>query len=335
MPYKLLLTGKNTAIIDTFFNHLGEFEVISCSSRFDDLRRHVELFNPNALVFCMQNEEPNSYKRISELLNRFYSKNLTLIIAGDKSECAEFQRKTMSVAELEMHKPLSPTKIRTALTNFLETLPDNEFSDKFDDFEIKDEEFAAAINTLKNLEAEYAHSEEKKHSDTNLNASEKPYSDNFITNIDDLYDQVPETLMSERQSNIDELIANNTIFTQPQKKHILVIDDDSLMLKVIKDHLHEIYDIATAKGGKVAYKFLEKKHTDLILLDYEMPDEDGPTVFKKIREITGNENTPIIFLTGVADKERVMNVLELKPQGFLLKPVEYDSLIKTIEPFLQ
>lgn len=58
-------------------------------------------------------------------------------------------------------------------------------------------------------------------------------------------------------------------------KNILVIDDDARMLKVIKLHLHEKYDVATAISGKIALKFLETKHTDLILLDYAMPDENG------------------------------------------------------------
>ncbi|MBR1860620.1 MAG: response regulator [Lachnospiraceae bacterium] len=115
-----------------------------------------------------------------------------------------------------------------------------------------------------------------------------------------------------------------------QKKHVLVIDDDPLMLKVIKDYLHEDYEVATAKGGAIAYKFLEKKHTDLILLDYEMPDEKGPDVFKNIRGIAGMENTPIIFMTGVKDKERIAEIVKVKPQGYIGKPVEREALFAMI-----
>lgn len=118
------------------------------------------------------------------------------------------------------------------------------------------------------------------------------------------------------------------------KKHILVIDDDPLMLKVMKDYLHNRYEVATAKGGKIAYKFLEKKHTDLILLDYEMPEENGPAVYRKIREIPGYKDIPIFFLTGVADKARIMEVAQLKPQGYLLKPVEYDMLMSMVTQVL-
>jgi len=118
------------------------------------------------------------------------------------------------------------------------------------------------------------------------------------------------------------------------KKHVLVIDDDPLMLKVIKDHLHDEYDVASAKGGSTAYKFLEKKSTDLILLDYEMPDENGPTVFKKIRNLPNGSGVPVVFLTGVSDKERITEVLKLRPAGYVLKPVDRDILVNTVKKAL-
>ena len=118
------------------------------------------------------------------------------------------------------------------------------------------------------------------------------------------------------------------------RKHVLVIDDDPLMLKMIKEQLHDKYDVATAISGKIAYKFLETKKTNLILLDYEMPVEDGPEVFNKIRENKELEDVPIIFLTGVSDKEKITQALMLKPQGYLLKPIEREKLLAAIEKFI-
>lgn len=83
--------------------------------------------------------------------------------------------------------------------------------------------------------------------------------------------------------------------------------------------------------GKMAEKFLETRPCDLILLDYEMPVENGPAVFKKIKNMESAKDIPIIFLTGVADKEKITEVLMLKPQGYLLKPIDTDKLLNTIE----
>ncbi|MBR1854571.1 MAG: response regulator [Lachnospiraceae bacterium] len=118
------------------------------------------------------------------------------------------------------------------------------------------------------------------------------------------------------------------------RKHVLVIDDDPMMLKIVKDHLHDKYDVATAVSGKVAYKFLEKKTTDIILLDYEMPGENGPAVLQNLRENPEVASIPVIFLTGVADRDKIREVLSLKPQGYLLKPIDKEKLLGTLDKFI-
>lgn len=118
------------------------------------------------------------------------------------------------------------------------------------------------------------------------------------------------------------------------KKHILIVDDDPLMLKLIKEYLHEEYEVATAVSGKIALKFLEKKKTDLILLDYEMPIEDGPAILEKLRNREETKDIPVVFLTGITDSEKIKKVLVMKPQGYLLKPIDSEKLMETIRTVL-
>ncbi len=115
------------------------------------------------------------------------------------------------------------------------------------------------------------------------------------------------------------------------RKHILVVDDDFRMLKLIKRYLDDTYDIATAINGKVALKFLETKMTNLILLDYEMPGENGPAILEKLRANPSTSSIPVIFLTGINDRKKIQQVLALKPQGYLLKPIDHDKLVEAIE----
>lgn len=114
-------------------------------------------------------------------------------------------------------------------------------------------------------------------------------------------------------------------------KNILVVDDDANVLKLLKSILGDEYNVATMLSGKMATKYLESKECDLILLDYEMPIENGPEVFKKIKEIESAKDIPILFLTGVADKEKIAEVLRLKPQGYLLKPIDAEKLFEAIK----
>ena len=119
-----------------------------------------------------------------------------------------------------------------------------------------------------------------------------------------------------------------------RKKHILIVDDDSRVLRLLKSYLEERYELATAINGKVALKFLETKSTDLVLLDYEMPTENGPAVLEKIRANEKIKDLPVVFLTGVTEKNKIREVLALKPQGYLLKPVDMEKLSSTIKGIL-
>lgn len=119
-----------------------------------------------------------------------------------------------------------------------------------------------------------------------------------------------------------------------EKKHVLIIDDDPVMLKLVNGQLREKYDVATAISGNLALKFLEKKHTDLILLDYEMPGDDGPTVLRKLRNNPETKDIPVLFLTAITQRSKIEDVIALKPQGYLLKPIESEKLHQIIAEVL-
>lgn len=124
------------------------------------------------------------------------------------------------------------------------------------------------------------------------------------------------------------------ILPEQERKHILIIDDDARMLKLLKNLLHDNYDVATALNGKTAFKFLENKKTDLILLDYAIPEEDGPTILTKLRENPETRYIPVVFLTGVSDKDMITKVLMMKPQGYLLKPINRVKLFDTVKSII-
>lgn len=145
------------------------------------------------------------------------------------------------------------------------------------------------------------------------------------------YIEKQKQMEEEARRQIEEQLAEAE---RKRRKHILVIDDDSTMLKTLKESLHDEYDVATAISGKVALKFLEKKTTDLILLDYEMPGENGPAVLEKLRANNATKDIPVIFLTGITEREKITKALVMKPQGYLLKPVDHEKLLEVIEKTL-
>lgn len=260
--YKILLTGKNKAIIDDFFEQMWEsFTCMSTSIRYPDMTQHVEIYQPDLFVLCLNGEDRNDLSRIIEMKRILVRKEIKLAIIGSKEDCENFQKVSSMMADIILTKPISADDIREQI-----------------------------VIQLREYE------QEKKE-------------------------------MEEMRAKLEK------IREQERRKHILVIDDDPMMLKIIKDHLHEDYDVATAISGKIAHKFLESKKTDLILLDYEMPVENGPEVLNKLRENPETADIPVVFLTGITDKEKIKQALIMKPQGYLLKPIDKEKLLGTIEKF--
>lgn len=146
-------------------------------------------------------------------------------------------------------------------------------------------------------------------------------------------DSVEEALAAAAAA-VEEAIAETEQRERARRRHVLVVDDDSSMLKMIKEILSDDYDVATAISGKVALKFLESRRTDIILLDYEMPVQSGAQVYERILQNPEIQNIPVVFLTGVSDRERISEVLAMKPRGYLLKPIDTDRLKKTIEEII-
>ena len=161
--------------------------------------------------------------------------------------------------------------------------------------------------------------------------------------LDLCYKTIPEVKIEEsfkRPLNISDLVDSleKTIEEQTSrsnKKKILVVDDDGTMLRTIKTWLEEKYNVYMANSGVNAITFLAKNQVDLVLLDYEMPVADGPTVLGMIRHEPQLQTLPVMFLTAKSDKESVMKVLNLSPNKYLLKTMPPKELVAEIDKFFR
>ena len=118
-------------------------------------------------------------------------------------------------------------------------------------------------------------------------------------------------------------------------KHILLVDDDITFLKMMQGWLSMKYRITAVKSGMQAITYIAAHTPDLILLDYDMPITPGSQIMEMIRSEPNSANIPIIFLTGKSDKESVMNVMRLKPQGYLLKSMSKEDIVSAVDNFFK
>lgn len=119
------------------------------------------------------------------------------------------------------------------------------------------------------------------------------------------------------------------------RKTILIVDDDPSYLGLVREWLKGTYKVAMANSGLQAIKWLGKNKADLILLDHEMPVTTGPQVLEMLRSEEETKNIPVIFLTGKGDKESVMAVVALKPEGYFLKTIEREELLAKLKNFFE
>ncbi|MCR5415169.1 MAG: response regulator [Pseudobutyrivibrio sp.] len=126
---------------------------------------------------------------------------------------------------------------------------------------------------------------------------------------------------------------NKQAATDELKKSILIVDDDPNYMGVVREWLKDTYKVSMANSGLRAIKWLGSNKVDLILLDYEMPVTDGPQVLEMLRADDETKSIPVFFLTGRDDKDSVMKVMTLKPEGYILKTVGKDDLVNKLKMF--
>lgn len=119
------------------------------------------------------------------------------------------------------------------------------------------------------------------------------------------------------------------------KKKILVVDDSGMMLRNVKGLLGTKYQVILANSGAMAIKYLSMDRPDLVLLDYEMPIVNGKQVLEIIRAENDFQGIPVIFLTGKNDRETIMDVMQLHPEGYLLKTMKAEDFTQAVDEFFE
>lgn len=113
------------------------------------------------------------------------------------------------------------------------------------------------------------------------------------------------------------------------QKNILVVDDDSMTHKLISHIMRDevMYRITGALSGEEAMKILEDTQIDVILLDLNLPRQNGFEVFAQIRE---KYDIPVIFMTGDRNIETIQKAYEMGIEDYITKPFQPPVLKEVI-----
>jgi DNA-binding response OmpR family regulator len=118
-----------------------------------------------------------------------------------------------------------------------------------------------------------------------------------------------------------------------QSPHIIIVDDEAPAREMVGDYLKmHGFGVTLCDGGKSLRSVIETSHPDLVVLDLNMPEEDGLSI---IRDLKSRMNVPVIMLTATASPiDRVVG-LELGADDYVAKPCELRELMARIRSVLR
>lgn len=302
MKYKVLLTGNSKKLINDFFVQMDlAFECMSSSLIFDDLKRHADYFKPDVFVFCMRTETRDDMITISSFHEMLKKLDIPYVAIGDNTAIDNINKIVNGEPDLALRLPISTNNIQENIQKF--------------------------VITYRAEAAMRAETASQTSSDAPVDSTV-----DVLAKIDAEIEMMAKGISSKASSAFSAVPREPE---QPWRPRILIIDDATIVHKTLKGHLDDEYEVATAINGKIALRFLQTKEVSLILLDYEMPDMNGPSVLKKLREDPYLAKIPVVFLTGINDMEKIKHALSLKPQGYLLKPINKELLLEKIHELVK
>lgn len=117
---------------------------------------------------------------------------------------------------------------------------------------------------------------------------------------------------------------------------ILVVDDDIAINELIKVNLDLWgYDVINAYDGIQGFTLAKQESPDLVVLDVMMPDVDGYTVAKRIRENSSTKDIPILMLTALGQLEDKVKGFDIGVDDYLVKPFEMEELKVRVRALLK
>jgi DNA-binding NarL/FixJ family response regulator len=121
-----------------------------------------------------------------------------------------------------------------------------------------------------------------------------------------------------------------------ENNRLLLIDDDPNLVVLVKDYLElRGYVVEAAKNGRDALRLLEKGLPNLIICDVMMPEMDGYTFVKQVRENPQTSWLPILFLSAKGQMQDRVTGLSKGADVYMVKPFEPDELVAQIEASLK
>ncbi|MBC7553387.1 MAG: response regulator [Taibaiella sp.] len=117
---------------------------------------------------------------------------------------------------------------------------------------------------------------------------------------------------------------------------ILIIEDDDIMLKAIRNILTKAgYNVLTAKDGKEAFDKIDNEQYDIVITDLMMPYANGLEVVSRVRSDSRKRHVSIIVVSSVGNEETITEAFRLGADDYLKKPIMAGELLIRIKKLIE
>jgi len=119
-----------------------------------------------------------------------------------------------------------------------------------------------------------------------------------------------------------------------QRENILVVEDDLHFMKLLEYNLGKYYQVSQAANGMQALEVIGKQTPDMIISDIMMPEMDGYTFKEALRNKTGTDAIPFMFITAKGSSNERQKGFTLGIDDYLVKPIERETLLTRVRQIL-
>ena len=119
-------------------------------------------------------------------------------------------------------------------------------------------------------------------------------------------------------------------------RRILYVDDERdsrELIEFVFKSLTRNYEITTVASSAEAIKLLDSQTFELYILDYRLAEMNGVELCRYIRQT--DVSTPIMFCTAMTHQSAKEKAMEAGANDYLIKPVDIDFFVETVEKLLQ
>ena len=119
--------------------------------------------------------------------------------------------------------------------------------------------------------------------------------------------------------------------SKPKTKfNLLIVEDEKEIQNYLVEQLQDLYKITTCDNGKEAFNTIRSTKPDLVISDIMMPEMDGITLCKKIKQNININHVPVILLTAKGKLEDYAEGMDIGADAYMVKPFNVEILRKTI-----